>query len=84
MEVPFAFSIGDTVVVPGEYSVEVTRDQSGGATVGLVDSKGKRIALAVGRIAANNRRTQGDIVFRKNGPELVLSGIVLRDHVINL
>lgn len=84
VEVPFACSIGNTVVAPGKYSVEVTRDQSGGATVGLVDSKGKRVALAIGRIAANNRRTHSDLIFRKNGSERVLSGVVLRDHVINL
>jgi hypothetical protein len=84
VDVPFSFTVGDTVVAPGEYLVEITRDLSGGATVGLVDGKGQRVALAIGRVAAVNSPRQSDLVFRKTGSDRTLSRIILRDHAINM
>lgn len=82
VKIPFAFTVGDTVVAPGEYQVEVTRNLSGGATVGLVDGKGQRVAQAIGRVSAVNSSAKNDLIFRKTVSDRVLSRIILRDHAI--
>lgn len=83
VDVPFDFSVGEKTITAGQYSVEVTRDSSGGATVGLIDSKGNRVALAIGRVESQiGGRT--DFLFKKTGDEHVLNRIIFRDHAINL
>lgn len=84
VEIPFAFTVGDTVVTPGEYQVDITRNLSGGATVGLVDGNGQRVALAIGRVSAVSNSAKNDLIFRKAGSDRALSRIILRDYAINM
>jgi hypothetical protein len=83
-DIPFAFSVGNTDLAPGKYSIKVVSSTAGTVSVRIAQKDGSGQWTALGLVNSDAAIGESVLVFDRYGNDRVLRQVKLSDSGISI